>query len=264
MIKDVNVCKRTVLPLSCSGREGYGACMSDNGDILLIDDDDKLRALLTEYLEGYGFAVRTLPSGEGAVDVIRTNPPGLVILDVMMPGRDGLDVLREIRGQSRVPVIMLTAKGEDTDRIVGLELGADDYLPKPCNPRELLARIKAVLRRMDAPAPEGQAPVKPPAPLLEAGGLTLNLARQVLLAQGVEMELSATEFRLLRVLMENPDTAMTRDELMNLAWGRDFSAYDRSIDVHISKLRSLLRTYPAHARRIRTVWGTGYLFVGTE
>ncbi|MUM76781.1 response regulator [Pseudodesulfovibrio sp. F-1] len=238
--------------------------MNDNGDILIIDDDEKLRALLTEYLEGYGFGVRTLPSGDGAVDVVRSAPPGLVILDVMMPGRNGLDVLRDIRGHSRVPVIMLTAKGEDTDRIVGLELGADDYLPKPFNPRELLARIKAVLRRLDAPAAEGQVPAQRPVPLLEAGGLTLNLARQVLLAQGAEVELSATEFRLLRVLMENPDTAMTRDELMTLAWDRDFSAYDRSIDVHISKLRSLLRSYPAHARRIRTVWGTGYLFVGAE
>jgi two-component system phosphate regulon response regulator OmpR len=235
--------------------------MTDNGTILIIDDDDKLRALLTEYLEGYGFGVRTLPSGDGAVEVVQRGAPGLVILDVMMPGKDGLAVLRDIRGCSRVPVIMLTAKGEDTDRIVGLELGADDYMPKPFNPRELLARIKAVLRRFDAAA---EAPAGRVATLIEAGGLVLNVSRQVLVVDDTEIELSATEFRLLRVLMENPDSALTRDELMSLVWGKDFSAFDRSIDVHISKLRSLLKPYAGHDRRIRTVWGTGYMFVGAK
>jgi two-component system phosphate regulon response regulator OmpR len=237
--------------------------MTDNGDILIIDDDDKLCALLTEYLEGYGFRVRTLPSGDGAVEAVGRDTPSLVILDVMMPGRNGLDVLRDIRAGSKVPVIMLTAKGEDTDRIVGLELGADDYMPKPFNPRELLARIKAVLRRAEVAGTAGGAPSPAQrATLIDAGGLALNVSRHVLLVDGDELELSATEFRLLRALMENPDTALTRDELMSLAWGRDFSAYDRSIDVHVSKLRSLLRPYAGHDKRIRTVWGTGYMFVG--
>ncbi|MBI9079867.1 MAG: response regulator [Pseudodesulfovibrio sp.] len=231
-----------------------------NGDILIVDDDAALRELLTEYLEGYGFTVLNLPSGEKAAETVRQKTPCLVILDVMMPGRDGLEVLREIRALSSVPVIMLTAKGEDTDRIVGLELGADDYMPKPFNPRELLARIKAVLRRYENVVAKSEAYTSTSA--IEIGGLILNISRHVLIIEGDELELLATEFRLLKALMENPDIALTRDELMNLAWDKDFSAFDRSIDVHISKLRSLLKPYSSHGKRIKTVWGTGYMFVG--
>lgn len=233
--------------------------MKMDGSILIVDDDDKLRSLLIEYLQGYDFEVMALDSGMEASELVRRESPGLVVLDVMMPGKDGLEVLREIRTHSQVPVIMLTAKGEETDRIVGLELGADDYMAKPFNPRELLARIKAVLRRYEITPDSGsQSPNQ-----IETGGLVLNVSRQVLEIEGDTLELSSTEFRLLKALMTHPDSALTRDELMTLAWDRDFAAYDRSIDVHISKLRSLLKPYAEHAMRIKTVWGTGYMFVSS-
>jgi two-component system phosphate regulon response regulator OmpR len=156
---------------------------------------------------------------------------------------------------------MLTAKGEDADRIVGLELGADDYLPKPFNPRELLARMKAILRRISV---EQAGPLeKDSSDFLHSGGLTLNKAKRTAVMDDKEAELSATEYALLKALMERPDTVLTRDELMNLARGRDFMAFDRSIDVHISKLRAKLEADPRSPRRIKTVWGSGYMFVGT-
>ena len=225
--------------------------------ILLIDDDEPLRELVTEYLKGYGFTVNTLPDGVKAVETVVAYPPDLIILDVMMPGPDGFEVLQKLRGHTQVPVIMLTAKGDDADRIVGLELGADDYLPKPFNPRELLARIRAVLRRTEPAAPVEARPAR-----LEAGGLTLDLTRQELCVAGQRKELSYTEARLLATLMGRPDTIFSRDELMSLVWARDFEAYDRNIDVHISHLRAILKPYPEHSNRIRTIWGTGYLFVG--
>lgn len=235
--------------------------MSTDGVILMIDDDDELRGLTTEYLGGYGYAVLTLPSGEKAVETVREKKPSLVILDVMMPGKDGFEVLGELRTHSPVPVIMLTAKGEDTDRIVGLEMGADDYMPKPFNPRELLARIKAVLRRYEGGEVASEANT---VRKLACGGLVLDTSRQVLVVDGDELELSATEYRLLKVFMENSDSAMTRDELMTLVWDKDFSAYDRSIDVHVHKLRTLLKPYGQHKDRIKTVWGTGYMFLGAQ
>jgi len=233
--------------------------MDMNGPILIVDDDDKLRELLVEYLEEYGYKVHTLPSGMECAKTVRNIHPSVVVLDVMMPGKDGLEVLRELRTESTVPVIMLTAKGEDTDRIVGLELGADDYMAKPFNPRELLARIKAILRRLEA---AGDNANEQDTTFIEAGGLTLSLSKQTLLVEGNELELAATEFRLLKVLMSNADKALTRDDLMDMVWDKDFSAYDRSIDVHISKLRSQLKQYAQHEKRIKTVWGTGYMFVG--
>lgn len=233
--------------------------MDTNKPVLIVDDDDKLQELLVEYLEEYGYEVSTLPSGEKCVETVHSIDPCVVVLDVMMPGKDGLEVLRDLRGESKVPVIMLTAKGEDTDRIVGLELGADDYMAKPFNPRELLARIKAVLRRFEVAA---EPKMNRDPNLVEAGGLILSLSRQTLSVNGKELELAATEFRLLKVLMENPDRALTRDDLMDMVWDKDFSAYDRSIDVHISKLRSQLKQYPDHEKRIKTVWGTGYMFMG--
>lgn len=236
--------------------------MENNGPILLIDDDEKLRELVVEYLSEYGYDIRTLSSGMKAVETIQEETPCVVVLDVMMPGKDGLEVLRDIRGVSSVPVIMLTAKGEDTDRIVGLELGADDYMAKPFNPRELLARIKAVLRRFKL-AQTAEA-AKKDSTIMEAGGLVLNVSKQTLLVEGDELELPPTEFRLLKALMANADAALTRDNLMDMVWDKDFSIFDRSIDVHISKLRSQLKPYEAHAKRIKTVWGTGYMFVGTK
>ena len=178
----------------------------------------------------------------------------------MLPKKDGLDVLKEIRGVSRVPVIMLTAKGEEADRVVGLELGADDYLPKPFSPRELLARIKAVLRRLE-PALKPTAMGDEWGLRVEAGNLVLDKARQTLLMEGKEVALSSTEYRVLKVLMENPNRVLSRDQIMTLAQGKDFMAFDRSIDVHISKLRAKLESDPRYPERIKTIWGSGYMFV---
>lgn len=229
-----------------------------NETILIVDDDVKLREVLREYLEEYGHAVMELPDGTEAADTVAAKRPDIVLLDVMMPKMDGFEVLREIRGVSRVPVIMLTAKGEDSDRIVGLELGADDYIPKPFNPRELLARIRAVLRRVT----DLDAISQDTGPQLQVGGLTLDSPRQMLLIEEDEHELSSAEFNLMSVFMKNPDVVLSREKLMTLAWGRDYEAYDRTIDVHVSKLRGLLKEYEGHEKRIRTVWGSGYKFVG--
>jgi len=227
--------------------------------VLLVDDDEKLCKLLREYLEDYGFQILTIGDGTSVVRTIRAESPDIIILDIMLPGKDGLDVLKEIRTEFSMPVIMLTAKGEDADRIVGLELGADDYLPKPFNPRELLARMKAVLRRMSS-RDSGET-AQDENLIIEAGGLVLNKAKHTLLVEEQEVELSSTEYKLLEVLMERPNTVQSRDELMNLVRGRDFMAFDRSIDVHISKLRTKLKKYPRFRNSIKTVWGTGYMFV---
>jgi len=229
--------------------------------VLIIDDDEKLRKLLKEYLEGNGFKVLTLADGSDVKKTLQEESPEMVILDIMLPGKDGLEVLKEIRMDHTVPVIMLTAKGDQTDRIVGLELGADDYLPKPFNPRELLARMKAVLRRA-VPGDRDKVRKKED-PLLKAGGVTLNKAKQTLLIEGKELELSSTEYKILEVLMRHPNVVFSRDQLMNLARGRDFMAFDRSIDVHISKLRAKLEPDPRSPIRIKTVWGAGYMFMDT-
>lgn len=227
--------------------------------ILIVDDDAKLRELLNEYLASYGFDILMLPDGLKVLKTIQLKAPDLVILDIMLPNQDGLEVLKEIRMQSQIPVIMLTAKGEDEDRIVGLELGADDYLPKPFNPRELLARIKAVLRRPSLI--DTRVTKKRDDPIVRLGGMVLNKAKHTLMAEGKEVELSSTEYKLLKVLMTHPNTVMSRDRLMNTARGRDFMAFDRSIDVHISKLRAKLETDPRKPKHIKTIWGTGYMFV---
>jgi two-component system phosphate regulon response regulator OmpR len=227
--------------------------------VLIIDDDTKLRNLLHEYLEENGFQVFSLENGSGAMDTIEKESPDIVILDVMMPGIGGLDVLKEINRKYSLPVIMLTAKGEETDRIIGLELGADDYIPKPFNPRELLARMRAVMRRIPG---EGETTAEEDNPrIIKAGGLTLDRAKQTVSMGDDEMDLSSTEFKILEVLMKNANSVMSRDEIMSIARGRDFMVFDRSIDVHISKLRAKLETDPRYPRLIKTVWGAGYMFV---
>lgn len=227
--------------------------------VLIIDDDEKLRRLLGEYLKEHGFHTTCLADGADVQGVLSKDPPDLVILDIMLPGKDGLEVLKEIRREHELPVIMLTARGDDTDRIVGLELGADDYLPKPFNPRELLARMKAVLRRSAKDDKGGGE--KDRQSIIHAAGISLNRAKQTVVAEGREMELSTAEFKILEVLMKNPNTVMSRDQLMTLARGRDFTAFDRSIDVHISKLRSKVEADPGAPKRIKTVWGSGYMLV---
>lgn len=227
--------------------------------ILIIDDDMKLRNLLQEYLEGYDHEVLSVGDSLKALETIQAESPDMVILDIMMPQKDGLEVLREIRAVSGVPVIMLTAKGEDADRIVGLELGADDYLPKPFNPRELLARMKAVWRRLDRSV--SVTSVKEEGTKLKAGGLILNQARLTVHSGEKEIVLSSTEYQILEVLMKNANKVLSRDQLMNMAQGKDYMVFDRSIDVHISKLRSKLEVDPRSPQRIKTIWGTGYMFI---
>ncbi len=230
--------------------------------VLIVDDDQKLRSLLTEYLTEFGFMVSTLSDGREIVAAIETGNPDIIILDIMLPHKDGFEILREIRTGFHVPVIMLTARGEDADRIVGLEMGADDYLPKPFNPRELLARIRAVLRR--SATPDAGEPDHRSDHLVEAGGLVLDKAKRVVRREKEEVALSSTEFEILRVLMEHPNRTLSRDQLMNMARGRDFMAFDRSIDVHISKLRGKVESDPRNPERIKTVWGTGYMFVDAK
>lgn len=222
--------------------------------LLIIDDDKKLQDLLKEYLSPNGFAVAQSFNGDEGIRSLKSAEPSLVILDIMMPGKDGFEVLKEIRAISRVPVIMLTARGEDTDRIIGLEMGADDYLPKPFNPRELLARIKSVLRRSDARSESKMETV-------ESGGFVLDSLEGSISWEGKTAELSSTELAILQALMKNPNRVFSRDDLMNIARGRDAMAFERSVDVHISRVRDKLETLSGMRNVIKTVWGRGYLFV---
>ena len=219
--------------------------------ILVIDDDPGLTDLLSEYLQARGLAVVTAPDGERGLERLRSGGIDLVILDVMMPGKDGFEVCREIRAGSSVPVIMLTARGDDLDRIIGLELGADDYLPKPFNPRELLARIRAVLRR------QGAAPNATEA--ISAAGVRLDPERREVQVDGEPVELTTTEFEILRVLVGSAGRVVPRERLMELARGPDWAAFERSVDVHVSHLRRKLGDDPRAPRRIKTVRGVGYM-----
>jgi len=231
--------------------------------VLIVDDDAKLRSLLEEYLQGYGFYTLSLPNGSRALSTIEKESPDIVILDIMLGRENGLEILKEIRQKYTVPVVMLTAKGEETDRIVGLELGADDYLPKPFNPRELLARMNSVLRRSSADEkPDSDIGDRP---MLRVGGFTLNAAKRTLMVESQEISLSLTEYRIIEALLTHPNMVLNRDELMNLARGKDFLAFDRSIDVHISNLRAKIGAVSVdHKKRIKTVWGTGYMLEETE
>lgn len=227
--------------------------------ILLIDDDARLRELLLRYLDEQGFSVRAVADSSAMDKALGLNHYHLLVLDLMLPGEDGLAILRRLRGSGEsVPVILLTAKGDEIDRIVGLEMGADDYLCKPFNPRELVARIHAVLRR------KGSQPVGAPdveEKTLSFGDCELNLATRVLLKAGAPVPISTAEFALLRVLASHPRHPLSRDKLMELARGRDHDPLDRAIDVQVSRLRKLVEPDPAQPRFIQTVWGHGYVFV---
>lgn len=228
--------------------------------ILVVDDDPKLRDLLRRYLTENQFEVSLAQDGASMNRLLLREPFDLIILDLMMPGEDGLAIVRRLRGANdTTPVIMLTAKGDDVDRIVGLEMGADDYLPKPFNPRELLARINAVLRRR-------QAVETPGAPSAESGEVhfgefTLNLGTRALTRNGEMLPLTTGEFAVLKVFAMHPKVALSREKLMVLARGREYGAYDRSLDVQISRLRKLIESDPAHPRFLQTVWGVGYVFI---
>ena len=226
---------------------------SERTRALLIDDDERLCALLAEYFGRFGIAVRSASHPEEGLRLLRADPPDIVILDVMLPDMDGFAVCRKVRHVSRVPIIMLTARGDVTDRIVGLELGADDYLPKPFEPRELVARIQAVLRRGVKADDEGTTRI---------GSLEVNWGRRSATLGGESLQLTTGEFELLGLLVKNRGRLLTRDRIMDETRGLDWEAYDRSIDVLVSRLRQKLGDDARRATFIRTVRGAGYCFVG--
>jgi DNA-binding response OmpR family regulator len=227
--------------------------------ILVVDDDEGLRELLERYLTEQGFRVTAVADGVAMRRVLAEHMPDLIILDLMLPGEDGLSLAREVRRGLDVPIIMLSARGEEIDRIVGLEVGADDYLPKPCNPRELLARIRAVLRRRVA-APAGTDSAAAEADVRTFGPYRLDLATRTLAREGHPLPLTHGEFLLLRVFAENPNRVLSRDTLVDLIKGYDRSPFDRSIDVRVARLRRKIEPDPNAPRYIRTAWGAGYLF----
>ncbi|WJG26011.1 two-component system response regulator OmpR [Vibrio furnissii] len=233
--------------------------MQENYKILVVDDDARLRALLERYLSEQGFQVRSVANSEQMDRLLTRETFHLMVLDLMLPGEDGLSICRRLRNANNaIPILMLTAKGDEIDRIVGLEVGADDYLPKPFNPRELLARIKAVLRRqvIEAPgAPSADDTV------VEFGEFRLNLGTREMFRGEEAIPLTSGEFAVLKALVTNAREPLSRDKLMNMARGREYSAMERSIDVQISRLRRMLEVDPSKPRYIQTVWGLGYVFV---
>jgi two-component system response regulator CpxR len=217
----------------------------------LADDDTELSGLLKEYFETEGFEVRLADDGRSALDEARKPGLDLVVLDVMMPEMNGMDVLKEIRKESRIPVIMLTARGDDMDRILGLELGADDYVPKPCNPRELLARIRAVMRRAQSTVDHG---------LLKVDDLELKQSSRTLLKSGSAVELTSTEFSILQTLLQHQGEVVSKRDLYISALGREPAPHDRSVDMHVSNLRRKLGLDQEGQNRIETIRGIGYQY----
>ncbi len=226
-------------------------------NILVIDDDIELCDLLSDYLGGEGFSITTINNGKQGADEALATEYALLVLDVMLPEMNGFDVLRKIRTKSAVPIIMLTARGDDIDRIVGLELGADDYLPKPFNPRELVARIRAIQRRTDS-ANQATAATKPSE--LCIGDITLNSTNRCVTRDDIKITLTSVEFNLLEIFLSRAGTVIDREELVELVLGRQLQAYDRSIDVHVSALRKKLGHYEGDIERIRTIRSVGYLY----
>jgi DNA-binding response OmpR family regulator len=220
--------------------------------VLLIDDDERLAAMLGEYLRGFGYAVEARPDAGRGLELLHRGRFDALILDVGLPDLDGFEVCRRVRAEGDLPILMLTARGEDTDRIVGLELGADDYLPKPFNPRELLARLRAVLRRRGAAAAPGS--------LLRFGRLEIDRDARVVRVGGEERSLTGHQFDLLVALAESAGRVLSRDQLMERVRGESLEAFDRSIDVHVSRIRAAIEDDPKHPRRIVTVRGAGYVF----
>ncbi|HQR72592.1 MAG TPA: two-component system response regulator OmpR [Burkholderiaceae bacterium] len=228
--------------------------------VLVVDDDQRLRDLLRRYLGDNGFNVYVAENAQAMNRIWLRERFDVLVLDLMMPGEDGLSILRRLRGgNDRTPIVMLTAKGEDVDRIIGLEMGADDYLPKPFNPRELLARINAVLRRRAAEESPG-APSSN-AESVAFGDFVLDLATRTLTRAGEPVTLTTGEFAVLKAFARHPRVPLSREKLMEMARGREYEAFDRSLDVQISRLRKLIEPDPAKPRFIQTVWGLGYVFI---
>jgi two-component system alkaline phosphatase synthesis response regulator PhoP/two-component system response regulator ResD len=224
--------------------------------ILVVDDEANIRDLAQLYLEKEGYRVETAVDGRQALAQIRESPPQLMILDLMMPEMDGWEVTRQVRGQSNLPILMLTARTDDIDKIVGLEMGADDYLTKPFNPRELVARVRAILRRA-APADSGPAPDK----VRELGRVIINPVSREMLITGERVNLRTKEFDLLLTLIDHVNMVLSRDQLLDLVWGYEFYGQTRTVDVHIAHLRDKLEN---SGLIIETVWGLGYKLIENE
>jgi DNA-binding response OmpR family regulator len=223
--------------------------------ILLVEDDARLARMVAEYLGQAGFRMTTVARGMDGIDKLEREPFDALVLDLMLPDIDGLDVARRIRARSQIPILMLTARGEPADRVVGLELGADDYLPKPFEPRELLARLKAVLRR--ASRGDGNS-------LLRFGRLEIDRDARLVRVDGVEKSLTSYQLALLVAFAEHPGRVLSREQLMDLVKGEPLEAFDRSIDVHVSRIRAAIEDDPRHPRRIVTVRGAGYVFARAQ
>jgi DNA-binding response OmpR family regulator len=223
--------------------------------VLLVEDDLRLATLTREYLEGHGVAVVHVSDGRKGQDEALSGRYDAVLLDLMLPGKDGLEVCREVRARSDVPIVVLTARGEEADRVMGLELGADDYLAKPFSPRELLARIRAVVRRAKGRAGPAREAVR-------VGGLLVDPAARRVVLDGREVALTGHEFALLLALARRAGRVLAREQLMELAGGSADEAFDRSVDVHVSRLRQKLGDDPKRPRLIKTVRGAGYVLAG--
>jgi two-component system phosphate regulon response regulator OmpR len=225
--------------------------------VLIVDDDERLAEMLASYLRSRGFEVEHRADGRSGLHAVQNATVDVLVLDIMLPDIDGLEVLKRLRAQgSALPVLMLTARGEDTDRIVGLELGADDYLPKPFNPRELVARLSAILRRGRISQPI----VIPNQEVLRFGNLEIDRAAREARLDGKVCAITSHQFALLNVLAERAGRVQSRDQLMQALRGEDLEEFDRSIDVHISRIRAAIEEDPKHPRRIRTVRSVGYVF----
>lgn len=228
--------------------------------VLVVDDDLRLRDLLRRYLTEQGFHVVTAENAQAMNKLWLRERYDMLILDLMLPGEDGLSICRRLRGAGdQTPIIMLTAKSEDVDRIVGLEMGADDYLPKPFNPRELVARINAVLRRKGTEEAPGAPSEKPQ--VFEFGDFVLDLGTRTLKKNGTSVSLTTGEFSVLKVFARHARQPLSREKLMELARGREYEVFDRSLDVQISRLRKLIEPDPSNPLYIQTVWGLGYVFI---
>ena len=235
--------------------------MSDNGHILIVDDAPEIRDVVEEYLTGEGFRVSTAPDGAGMRSVLNRSPADLVILDLMLPGEDGLSLARLLRSQSGIGIIILTGRGDTVDRIIGLEMGADDYLPKPFNLRELLARVKSVLRRVQNPTADGPQPTRSHA---RFAGWNFDLSsRELLSPAGLGIRLTTAEFDLLAAFVSYANQVLSRDRLLDLARNREAGPFDRTIDVQVGRLRRKLEDDPQNPSLIKTVRGSGYIFTAT-
>jgi DNA-binding response OmpR family regulator len=225
--------------------------------VLVIDDDEKLNSLLKDYLKQYGYSVITAAHPDSGLKMIPEHTPDIIILDIMLPGMDGFEVCKEIRKTSDIPIIMLTARGEVTDRIVGLEIGADDYLPKPFEPRELLARMQSILRRAEG----NKVSQKKDA---QFGPLRINFDRQAAFLEDIDIELTTAEYEILSLFITKPGKVLSRDRILDAIRGIEWEAFNRSVDVLISRLRQKLRDDPKNPRFIKTIWGSGYMFIGEK